>query len=147
MSVLPQALKNAGYETAIISKWHLGHADQKFWPRQRGFDYQYGPLIGEIDYFTHKVDGTADWYRNDQVVEEEGYSTTLLGNDAVKLIEEHDPNVPLFLYLAFNAVHHTLPSATELSRSVPEYRRPEPPGLCCQRDSDGRTDRARDGRS
>jgi arylsulfatase A-like enzyme len=103
--LLPQALKDAGYETAIIGKWHLGHADPKFWPKQRGFDYQYGPLIGEIDYFTHKVDGKVDWYRNNKVVEEEGYSTTLLGNDAVKLIEEHDPNKPLFLYLAFNAVH------------------------------------------
>jgi arylsulfatase A-like enzyme len=103
--LLPQALKDAGYETAIIGKWHLGHADPKFWPRQRGFDYQYGPLIGEIDYFTHKVDGKIDWYRNNQVIDEEGYSTTLLGNDAVKLIEQHDPTKPLFLYLAFNAVH------------------------------------------
>jgi arylsulfatase A-like enzyme len=103
--LLPQALKDAGYETAIIGKWHLGHADQKFWPRQRGFDYQYGPLIGEIDCFTHKVDGKIDWYRNNQVIEEEGYSTTLLGDDAVRLIEQHDPAKPLFLYLAFNAVH------------------------------------------
>src|SRR5262245_54634876 len=55
--LLPQALKDAGYKTAIIGKWHLGHADQKYWPRQRGFDYQYGPLIGEIDYFTHEAAG------------------------------------------------------------------------------------------
>lgn len=103
--LLPQALRDAGYDTAIIGKWHLGHADKKFWPRQRGFDYQYGPLIGEIDYFTHKVDGKVDWYRNNEVVVEEGYSTTLLGNDAVRLIKEHDPATPLFLYLAFNAVH------------------------------------------
>lgn len=103
--LLPQALKDAGYETAIIGKWHLGHADQKYWPRQRGFDYAYGPLIGEIDYFTHKADGKTDWFRNNKLVEEEGYSTTLLGDDAVKLIEQHDPTKPLFLYLAFNAVH------------------------------------------
>jgi arylsulfatase A-like enzyme len=103
--LLPQALKDAGYETAIVGKWHLGHADQKFWPRQRGFDHAYGPLIGEIDYFTHKVDGKVDWFRDNEVVEEEGYSTTLLGNEAVKLIERHDPATPLFLYLAFNAVH------------------------------------------
>jgi arylsulfatase A-like enzyme len=103
--LLPQALKAVGYETAIIGKWHLGHADQQFWPRQRGFDYQYGPLIGEIDYFSHKVDGKVDWFRNNQVVEENGYSTTLLGDDAVKLIEQHNPATPLFLYLAFNAVH------------------------------------------
>jgi len=103
--LLPQALKDAGYETAIVGKWHLGHADPKYWPRQRGFDYQYGPLIGEIDYFTHKVDDVVDWYRDNEVVVEEGYSTTLLGDDAVRLIEAHDPAVPLFLYLAFNAVH------------------------------------------
>jgi len=57
---LPQALKEAGYDTAIIGKWHLGHADPKYWPRQRGFDYQYGPLIGELDYFTHLQDGVPD---------------------------------------------------------------------------------------
>ncbi len=103
--LLPQALKAAGYETAIVGKWHLGHADQKYWPRQRGFDYAYGPLIGEIDYFTHKVDGKTDWFRNNEIVDEEGYTTTLLGNDAVKLIEKHNTAKPLFLYLAFNAVH------------------------------------------
>jgi len=103
--LLPQALKDAGYETAIVGKWHLGHADQKYWPRQRGFDYQYGPLIGEIDYFTHKQHGVTDWYRNNKVVNEKGYSTTLLGNDAVKLIDAHNPATPLYLYLAFNAPH------------------------------------------
>jgi arylsulfatase A-like enzyme len=103
--LLPQALADAGYRTAIVGKWHLGHADQKFWPKQRGFDYQYGPLIGEIDYFTHEVEGTVDWYRDNQVVKEAGYSTQLLGDDAVKLIGAHDTAKPLFLYLAFNAPH------------------------------------------
>ena len=51
--LLPQALKEAGYKTAMVGKWHLGHADRKFWPRQRGFDYHYGSMVGEIDYFTH----------------------------------------------------------------------------------------------
>ncbi len=103
--LLPQALKEAGYETAIIGKWHLGHADRKYWPRQRGFDYQYGPLIGEIDYFTHEQHGVLDWYRNNKPLHEKGYSTTLLGNEAVKLIRAHDPVVPLYLYLTFNAPH------------------------------------------
>ena len=52
--LLPQCLKEAGYKTAIIGKWHLGHADKKYWPKQRGFDYQYGAMIGELDYFTHE---------------------------------------------------------------------------------------------
>lgn len=103
--LLPQALKEAGYQTAIIGKWHLGHADRKYWPRQRGFDYHYGSLASEIDYFTHEVHGVKDWYRNNDPVKEEGYATTLLGNDAVKRINEHDPSKPLFLYLAFNAPH------------------------------------------
>lgn len=103
--LLPQALKEAGYTTAIIGKWHLGHADPKYWPRQRGFDYQYGPMIGELDYFTHEADGVVDWYRDNKKVVEKGYTTTLLGNDAVRYIEHHDPATPFYLYLTFNAPH------------------------------------------
>jgi arylsulfatase A-like enzyme len=103
--LLPQALKEAGYQTAIVGKWHLGHADPKYWPRQRGFDYQYGPLLGEIDYYTHAAHGKVDWFRNNKRVNEPGYVTELLGNDAVKLLARHDPKVPLFLYLTFTAPH------------------------------------------
>jgi arylsulfatase A-like enzyme len=103
--LLPQTLKEAGYTTAIVGKWHLGHAQRAYWPRQRGFDYQYGPLLGEIDYFTHAAHGVRDWFRDNQPVEETGYVTTLLGTDAVKLIERHDPQTPLFLYLTFTAPH------------------------------------------
>jgi len=103
--LLPQALKEAGYQTAIIGKWHLGHGDKKYWPKQRGFDYQYGPLIGELDYFTHEEHGVLDWYRDNKPVKEEGYTTTLLGNDAVKYIDERKVGTPFFLYLAFNAPH------------------------------------------
>jgi arylsulfatase B len=103
--LLPQALKEAGYQTAIIGKWHLGHGDRKYWPKQRGFDYQYGPLIGELDYFTHEEHGVLDWYRDNKPVKEEGYTTTLLGDDAVKYINERNASTPFFLYLAFNAPH------------------------------------------
>lgn len=102
---LPEALKGAGYSTAIVGKWHLGHGDKKYWPQHRGFDHQYGPLIGEIDYFTHEASGVVDWYRNGEVVKEQGYSTTLLGEEAAKLIRAHDTARPLYLYLAFNAAH------------------------------------------
>ena len=103
--LLPQLLKEAGYDTAIIGKWHLGHADRKLWPRQRGFDYQYGGLIGEIDYNTHKIQGVTDWYRNEKKLDEPGYATTLLGKDAVRYIEAHDTAKPMFMYLAFTAPH------------------------------------------
>ncbi len=103
--LLPQCLKDAGYFTAIIGKWHLGHADRKYWPRQRGFDYQYGAMIGELDYFTHMEHGVLDWFRDNAPVTEEGYTTTLLGHDAARLIEHHDTRKPLYLYLTFNAPH------------------------------------------
>lgn len=103
--LLPQALKEAGYRTAMVGKWHLGHADRSFWPRQRGFDYHYGAVIGEIDYFTHSSHGVLDWQRNNESVEESGYATQLLGADAVRVVEAHDGASPLFLYLAFTAPH------------------------------------------
>jgi arylsulfatase A-like enzyme len=103
--ILPQALKSAGYSTAIVGKWHLGHADRKYWPRQRGFDTQYGPLLGEIDYFTHSAHGTRDWFREEQPVREEGYVTRLLGDEAVRQIQRVDLSKPFFLYLAFTAPH------------------------------------------
>ena len=102
---LPQVLGDAGYRTAMIGKWHLGHADRKYWPRQRGFDYHYGAVLGEIDYFTRAAHGVVDWQRDNETVHEEGYVTQLLGADAVRLIRDHDPAKPLFLYLAFTAPH------------------------------------------
>lgn len=103
--LLPQALKDAGYRTAISGKWHLGHADRKYWPKQRGFDSQYGALLGEIDYFTHSAHGFMDWFRDNEPVKEEGYVTELVGAEAVRQIEAQDPKSPLFLYVAFTAPH------------------------------------------
>lgn len=103
--LMPQCLKEAGYTTAIIGKWHLGHADMKYWPKQRGFDYQYGAMIGELDYYTHSDAGVIDWFRDNKNVVEEGYTTQLLGNDAVKYINAQGAGKPFYLYLAFNAPH------------------------------------------
>jgi arylsulfatase A-like enzyme len=122
--LLPQTLKAAGYTTAIIGKWHLGHADKKYWPKQRGFDYQYGPMIGELDYFTHDEHGVLDWYRNNEPVREEGYTTTLLGQDAAKLIEKHDATKPLYMYLAFNAPHTPYQAPKEYIDRYPNIQDP-----------------------
>ncbi len=103
--LMPQCLKDAGYSTAIIGKWHLGHADIKYWPRQRGFDYQYGAMIGELDYYTHSDAGVLDWFRDNQPVHEKGYTTQLIGADAVKYINSRSADKPFYLYLTFNAPH------------------------------------------
>ena len=112
---LPQALKEAGYQTAMVGKWHLGHADQKYWPQNRGFDHFYGNTVGEVDYFTHQRSGVTDWQRNGKFISEEGYVTTLFGDEAVRLIEKQDKNKPFFLYFASLAPHapYQAPKADE----------------------------------
>jgi len=102
---LAQALKEAGYTTAICGKWHLGHLDSKYLPTARGFDHQYGHYNGAINYFTHIRDNALDWHRDDEPLREEGYTTDLLADESVRLIERHDLSRPLFLYVPFNAVH------------------------------------------
>lgn len=103
--LMPQCLKDAGYATANIGKWHLGHADLKYWPKQRGFDYVYGATIGELDYYTHGDFGVLDWFRDNKPVHEEGYTTQLIGADAVKYIQAQQAGKPFYLYLTFNAPH------------------------------------------
>ena len=111
---LPQALKEAGYATAISGKWHLGHFQPAYLPMRRGFDFQYGHYNGALDYFTHERDGGHDWHRNDQANYDEGYSTHLLAREAVRFIKDSGraSQQPFFLYVPFNAVHapHQVPA-------------------------------------
>ncbi|HEY1121832.1 MAG TPA: arylsulfatase, partial [Haloferula sp.] len=103
--ILPQALKTAGYTTAICGKWHIGESSPEYRPMHRGFDHQYGIWYGQIDYFTHVRAGRVEWYRDDQPLKEEGYSTTLIGNEAARLVKAQPEGTPLFLYVPFNGVH------------------------------------------
>jgi arylsulfatase A-like enzyme len=102
---LAQGLHDLGYQTYIVGKWHLGHADQIYWPQNRGFDHFYGNLIGEVDYFTKMRGGIVDWQRDGAFLKEPGYLTDLIGNEAVRLIERQDPSKPFFLYFASLAIH------------------------------------------
>ena len=99
---LAQALKQAGYKTAFIGKWQLGHAKPEFWPTKRGFDYFYGTLSGEV-HDQIKKSAKNDWRRNDQALKEEGAVTQLLAKDAVHLISKQDAATPLFLLLALTS--------------------------------------------
>jgi arylsulfatase A-like enzyme len=108
---LPQALKEAGYATAIVGKWHLGHFAPEYLPTRRGFDHQYGHYNGALDYFTHIRDGGFDWHKDDKACRDEGYATHLLSKEACRTVADHDVKKPLFLYVPFNAVHspHQVP--------------------------------------
>jgi arylsulfatase A-like enzyme len=102
---LPQALKEVGYSTYMVGKWHLGHADKKYWPQNRGFDHFYGNVVGEVDYFTKDRGGVIDWQRNGTFLKEDGYYTHQIGNEAVGLIEKQDTSKPFFLYFASLSAH------------------------------------------
>ncbi len=102
---LPQALGEAGYTTAICGKWHLGEFRAEYRPSQRGFQHQYGHMMGNLDYNTHLRDGKLDWYRDDQPLKEEGYTTRLIAKEASRLIRAQPADKPLFLYVPFNGIH------------------------------------------
>ncbi len=119
---LAQALREAGYETAITGKWHLGQVRPEYLPTRRGFDHQYGLYTGNFDYFTHLRDGSLDWHRDDHPLEEEGYATELIAAEASRLIAERDPRRPLFLYVAFNAVHSPFQAPEHYMQRHPNLR-------------------------
>jgi arylsulfatase A-like enzyme len=102
---LPQVLKTAGYQTALLGKWHLGHGDSEFSPLQHGFDYFYGHTAGCVDYFTMDYGNTPDWYRNDVPIDETGYATDLISKETISYLEKRDTKKPFFLFLAYNAPH------------------------------------------
>jgi arylsulfatase A-like enzyme len=103
--LLSETLRQAGYQTAIVGKWHLGHGHIAQTPNRRGFDHFYGHLLGEIDYYAHSEAGGLDWQRNGESLREAGYSTDLVGEEAARVIANRDPSKPLFLYVPFNAPH------------------------------------------
>lgn len=123
--LLPQALKEVGYTTAICGKWHLGEFYSDYTPTHRGFDHQYGHFFGALDYFKHDRDGKMDWYRDDKPLVEEGYTTHLVSKEACRLVREQSADKPLFLYVPFNGIHspHQVPdSYTEPYKDLPKLR-------------------------
>ena len=103
--IMPEYFKEIGYKTALSGKWHLGMFADEYLPSNRGFDSTYGHLGGGIGYFDHALSGRMDWHRNGEVLYEDGYSTTLIANEAIRIINNLDQSTPLFLYIAFNAPH------------------------------------------
>ena len=102
---LADALRSAGYRTALTGKWHLGEFEKAYQPNARGFDHQYGHFFGMLDYFTHERMNKLDWYRQGEPLKEEGYTTHLITAEACKVIATTDAAKPLFLYVPFNGVH------------------------------------------
>ena len=116
--LLPEYLKDAGYQTFAIGKWHLGPNHLSYHPQSRGFDHYYGHLGGFINYNLHTIWRGIDWQRNGKTVFEEGYSTHLIAAEAVRLIKARNKDTPIFLYVTFNAPHSPLQAPES---SIAEY--------------------------
>ncbi|MEQ9586666.1 MAG: sulfatase-like hydrolase/transferase [Parvibaculaceae bacterium] len=104
-TILPEYLGDAGYQTALIGKWHLGGRRRPFMPTERGFDYFFGNLHGGIGYWDHVHGGGYDLQRNGKTVRTKEYITALTGREAVHRILTRDRERPFLLYVAFNAPH------------------------------------------
>jgi arylsulfatase A-like enzyme len=103
---LAEALRAAGYATVMVGKWHLGHHEPAYLPRGRGFDHHYGIYTGIVDHFQHRYYQGLDWHRDGEPLREEGWATTLMGQEAARRVEQHDfAAKPLFLYFAPLAPH------------------------------------------
>jgi arylsulfatase A-like enzyme len=98
------ALKEAGYATAAVGKWHLGNS-KRFRPLERGFDYYYGFLGANHPYIAEP--GAAPIFRNNKKVETPARLTKSFGDEAARYIWRQSDR-PFFLYLAFSAAHTPL---------------------------------------
>lgn len=107
--ILPQYLKELGYQTGIFGKWHQGNAD-RFHPTRRGFDEFYGFRGGARSYFA--IDESQPHFRPEDRLERgfgnfqesEKYLTDTLADETISFIEANKSG-PFFAFLSFNAVH------------------------------------------
>jgi len=104
-TILPQYLARAGYQPLMVGKWHLGHYTPSYFPQARGFEHFYGHVTGGIGYWDHNHGGGHDWQRNGKTIREQGYSTRLIADEVVRVLDSRDRSRPTFFYVAFNAPH------------------------------------------
>ncbi|MEM0895654.1 MAG: sulfatase, partial [Verrucomicrobiota bacterium] len=108
---LAELLKDNGYSTACIGKWHLGF-HKPFLPTNQGFDHYFGLLHNldpvEVVYF--EDEGGVPLMRNDEIVKrpaEPGELTKIYTDEAIRFIDENRRS-PFFLYLPHTMLHTPL---------------------------------------
>ena len=106
MTMLPAKLKQAGYATYMVGKWHEGFAEPGYLPINRGFDTSTGFLNGAEDHFKETTGCATDYWKNDAPDSRNGtYDAYNYRDDLTEIFKSHDPNTPMFLYLPLHNVH------------------------------------------
>ncbi|KAI6652563.1 Arylsulfatase J [Oopsacas minuta] len=131
-TLLPQKLRELGYTTHGIGKWHLGYYNPKYLPTNRGFDTYFGYYGSEIHYFTHTSydvtpqpppDWCLDLHNNTKCVERNGtYTVDMYTDEAIRIVEKHDADTPMFMYYAMQNVHTPLEVPAEYEHLYYEVR-------------------------
>ncbi|CAB3235666.1 unnamed protein product [Arctia plantaginis] len=114
--LLPQYLKDLGYKTHLVGKWHLGNYKKEYLPLHRGFDSHLGFWTGKIDMYDHTNMEKGSWgydLRRDFAMADDlfgQYATDIFTKEAVRLIKSHNESDPMFLMVSHSAVHSGNPS-------------------------------------
>ncbi|XP_022088361.1 arylsulfatase B-like isoform X2 [Acanthaster planci] len=105
-----QKLKELGYSTHLIGKWHLGLYKKACWPTRRGFDTFFGFLLGSEDYYEHQRFDDFDFRDQEELAwsYQGQYATHLFAKRAQDIIARHDKHKPFFMFFSNQAVHAPL---------------------------------------
>lgn len=136
---LPELLLENSYHTAMVGKWHLGHAEESMTPSSRGFESYTGIYMWDCDYYTKQMYDSPweapmmiDWiksYSNGTYYHyaEPRHSTDAITDESLKIIENHaihSDEKPLFLYISYTAAHSPLQSKPEYLRKCQDLQIP-----------------------
>ena len=118
---MPQSFQEAGYNTAMVGKWHLGHTIEQHTPNARGFDHFYGHMHTQVSYFDHQIANGHDFQENGKPVDHNGeYATDVHGEQAARFITDlRDKTKPFMLYIPFLAPHSPMEAPEEIKDKSP----------------------------
>lgn len=130
--IIPEMLKKAGYQSAMIGKWHLGvPEDKSTWAKGRGFVYAVQEQWGK-DIHGNEIDERIHWVNNDQdsiLYEYDKYKCLdeFRTNFALEFLENKDKEKPFFLYMSYRTPHANEYEVRDndlyKNEGIPEYDR------------------------